>query len=175
MTPDDLRAAARELTTLHNRFAPWFGRKEARMQSLVYLNGLLSNQRRKSAEPMALHFGQPGEDGINQNQVLALQRFLTYSPWKALDIQHEIQAVFAEELAPAAADWPLGVVGVFDSSGFAKKGTKSVGVQRQHCGRLGKTENCQVGVYLVGVTPAGCALLDHQLYFPKVWADDLDR
>ncbi len=175
MIAEDLRAAARELVTLHGRFAPLFGRKEARAQSLVYLNGLLANQGRKSAEPMALAFGEPDDDGISHHQVQSLQRFLTYAPWGALDIQHEIQAVFAEELAPAATDWPLGVVGVLDSSGFAKKGTKSVGVQRQYCGRLGKKENCQVGVFLVGVTPAGCALLDHQLYLPKVWVDDAER
>src|SRR6266851_7046325 len=175
MIAEDLRAAARELVTLHGRFAPLFGRKEARAQSLVYLNGLLANQGRKSAEPMALAFGEPDDDGISHHQVQSLQRFLTYAPWGALDIQHEIQAVFAEELAPAATDWPLGVVGVLDSSGFAKKGTKSVGVQRQYCGRLGKKENCQVGVFLVGVTPAGCALLDHQLYLPKVWAQDKER
>ena len=40
---------------------------------------------------------------------------------------------------------------VFDPSAFAKKGTKSVGVARQWCGRLGKVENCQVGVYMAYV------------------------
>jgi SRSO17 transposase len=175
MTTDDLRAAARELVTLHERFAPLFGRKEARAQSLIYLRGLLAAQGRKSAEPMALAYGKADDDGISQNQVLALQRFLSVSPWDALDIQREIQSVFAEELMPSTAEWPLGVVGVFDSSSFPKKGSKSVGVQRQYCGRLGKKENCQLGVYLLGVAPAGCALVDHQLYLPKVWADDADR
>ena len=47
--------------------------------------------------------------------------------------------------------------------------------QRQWCGRLGKVENCQVGVFLVGVTPAGNALLDHQLYLPESWAADAAR
>jgi SRSO17 transposase len=175
MTPDELRAAARELVGLHERFAPLFGRKEPRAQSLVYLNGLLSGQERKSAEPMALAFGQPDDDGIGQNQVLALQRFLTYSPWQASAVQREIQAVFAEKLIPSAAEWLIGTVGVIDESGFAKKGTDSVGVERQYCGRLGKVDNCQVGVYLVGVTPAGTALLDQQLYLPKIWAKDKKR
>jgi SRSO17 transposase len=175
MTPDELRAAARELVGMHERFAPLFGRKEPRAQSLVYLNGLLSGQERKSAEPMALAFGQPDDDGIGQNQVLALQRFLTYSPWQASAVQREIQAVFAERLMPSVANWPIGTVGVIDESGFAKKGTASVGVERQYCGRLGKVDNCQVGVYLVGVTPAGTALLDQQLYLPKSWAKDKKR
>jgi SRSO17 transposase len=175
MTIDELRATASALTSLHQRFAPLFGRQEAQAQSLVYLNGLLLSRERKSAEPMALLFGEPDDDGIGQNQVLGLQRFLSQSPWDSQDIQHEIQAVFGEDLVPSTATWSIGTVGVFDSSGFPKKGRESVGVQRQYCGRLGKQENCQVGVFLVGVTPAGCALLDHQLYLPKVWAQDKER
>ena len=130
---------------------------------------------RKSAEPMALVFGQPPEGEVRQLQVLALQRFLTYSPWEAQDIHREIQAVFAEQLVPSTVQWPLGTVGVIDGSGFVKKGMESVGVQRQYCGRVGKQENCQVGVFLVGVTPDGCALLDDQLYLPKDWAKDKKR
>jgi SRSO17 transposase len=44
-------------------------------------------------------------------------------------------------------------------------------VARQHNGRLGKEDNCQVGVFLVGVTPAGAALLDHQLFLPEPWCE----
>ncbi len=175
MTPSDVRAAARELVHLHQRFAPLFGRQEAQTQSLIYLQGLLQAQGRKSAEPMALVFGQTKDGEVSHLQVLALQRFLTYSPWQAQDVHREIQAVFAEHLAPSTAQWPLGTVGVIDGSGFVKKGTESVGVQRQYCGRLGKQENCQVGVFLVGVTPDGCALLDEQLYLPKDWAKDKKR
>jgi SRSO17 transposase len=175
MTPSEVRAAAGELVHLHQRLAPLFGRKEARAQALVYLNGLLLGQGRKSAEPMALVFGQPKDDDINQNQVLALQRFLTYSPWDTQAVQREVQAVFAEQVVPSTADGAIGTVGVIDESGFVKKGTHSVGVQRQYCGRVGKKENCQVGVFLVGVTPAGSALLDHQLYLPQTWAADAKR
>jgi SRSO17 transposase len=175
MTTSEVRAAAGELVHLHQRFAPLFGRKEARTQALIYLNGLLLAPDRKSAEPMALTFGEPDDDGISQNQVLALQRFLTYSPWGTHAVQREIQAVFAEQLVPSTADWSIGTVGVIDESGFVKKGTHSVGVQRQYCGRVGKKENCQVGVFLVGVTPAGTALLDHQLYLPQTWAADAQR
>ena len=175
MTTNELRAAAGELVHLHQRFAPLFGRKEPRLQSLIYLEGLLLAPGRKSAEPMALIFGEPEEDGISQNQVLALQRFLTYSPWDWGDIHREIQAVFAEKLVPSSNEWPIGTVGVIDESGFVKQGTHSVGVQRQYCGRVGKKENCQVGVFLVGVTPAGTALLEQQLYLPETWANDAKR
>ena len=81
----------------------------------------------------------------------------------------EVQALFADELAPAAAGSPVGVVGVIDESAFAKKGTHSAGVARQHNGRLGKEDNCQVGVFLIGVARDATALLDHQLFLPESW------
>ena len=128
-------------------------------------------------EPMALLFGGPTDDqpNIDQNVVLAWQRFLTVSPWETQDVQQEIQAVFNEEFVPTASGSPIGTVGVIDGSGFVKRGTESVGVQRQWCGRLGKQENCQVGVFLLGATPGGTALLDHQLYLPDTWAKDMAR
>ena len=45
----------------------------------------------------------------------------------------------------------------------------------QHNGRLGKEDNCQVGVLLVGVTPGGAAMLDHQLYLPESWCEDTEE
>jgi len=51
---------------------------------------------------------------------------------------------------PTTAAQSLGVVGAIDESGFEKAGTESLGVERQRCGRLGTTENCQVGVFLLG-------------------------
>jgi SRSO17 transposase len=167
VTPDELRAAADGLVTLHQRFAPRFGYRQAQNHAEVYLKGLLLAEGRKSAEPIALTFG----DG----QVHALQKFLTLSPWDYQAVQHEIQAVFTEELVPSTVQWSIGTVGVIDESAFAKKGSASVGVKRQWCGRLGKKENCQVGVFLVGVTPAGSALLDHQLYLPREWTGDRKR
>ena len=167
MTPDELRAAADGLVTLHQHFAPYFGYQQAQNHAQVYLKGLLLGEGRKSAEPIALAFG----DG----QVHALQKFLTLSPWDYHAVQEEIQAVFTETLVPSGTQWSVGTVGVIDESAFIKKGSASVGVKRQWCGRLGKKENCQVGVFLVGVTPAGTALLDHQLYLPKEWTGDRKR
>jgi SRSO17 transposase len=176
MTADMVRAAAKELAFLHQRFAPFFGRRESREHSQIYVQGLLLRQGRKSVEPMALTFA-PRTNGqaCSQLEVVALQRFLTDSPWQATDVQGEIQTVFGERLVPTTAQWSLGTVGVIDESSFVKHGQHSVGVARQHCGRLGKVENCQVGVFLVGVTPGGTALLDHQLYLPQEWADDSQR
>src|SRR5262249_22936535 len=91
------------------------------------------------------------------------------APWPYDDVQAELQAVFDDELVPSAAGSPVGVVGVVDESAFAKQGSHSAGVARQHNGRLGKEDNCQVGVFLIGVTPAGQALLDHRLFLPESW------
>jgi len=126
---------------------------------------------------MALVFGGPSEERakIDQRVVLSWQRFLTVSPWEARDVQQEIQAVCNEEFVPTASRWSAGTVGVIDGTAFTKRGTHSVGVQRQWSGRLGKKENCQVGVFLVGTTPGGTVLLDRQLYLPKQWAEDAAR
>ena len=176
MTRDDVRAAARRVTRWHERFAGLFGRKEPRGHSLVYVKGLMSGQKRKSVEPMALQFARgPNGAAATQNQVVALQGFLTHSPWEAMGVFQKIQTVFREELVPSTAEWPLGTVGVIDESGFKKAGTESVGVASQWCGRLGKTENCQVGVFLIGVTPGGVSGLDAQLFLTEAWAADRKR
>jgi len=161
MTPDDVRAAAERLVQFHRRFAPLFGKEEAQGHAYTYLKGLMCCPERKSIEPIALCTGT--------GQVSGLQKFIAVAPWRSDDVTAEIQSVFADELAPSAAAMPVGTVGVIDESGFSKKGTKSAGVARQHNGRLGKEDNCQVGVYLIGVTPAGDALLGHQLYLHESW------
>lgn len=176
MTRDDVRASGRQLVRWHKRFISLFGRREAREHSEVYLRGLLSNLRRKNVEAIALQFSE-SQDGsaAEESEVVALQSFVTASPWEAGEVQREIQAVFAEEMTAACSSSTLGTVGVIDESGFVKQGTESVGVARQYCGRLGAVNNCQVGVFLVGVTPVGTALLDHQIFLPEDWVHDQSR
>jgi SRSO17 transposase len=176
MTRDEVRAAAARVVQWHQRFAGLFGRREAREHSLVYLKGLMADQDRKSVEPIALRFARRRDGSLpTQNEVVAMQGFLTASPWEAGDVFAEIQSVFAEELVPSAKGCPIGTVGVIDESGVVKSGSHSVGVGVQWCGRLGKTANCQVGVHLIGVTPAGVAGLDAQLFLPEDWVDDHER
>lgn len=176
MATDKVRAAARRIEQFYRRFSDSFGRQEAQTHARVYLRGLMLAEGRKNVEAMALQFAAHPDGGcVGRNEVLTLQKFLTNSPWDCGDVQREIQAVFGEELAPRADEWSIGVVGVFDGSSFVKRGAHSVGVKRQWCGRFGKTENCQVGEFLVGVTPAGCVALDQQLYLPAEWAQDKQR
>jgi SRSO17 transposase len=66
-------------------------------------------------------------------------------------------------------------MGVIDESCMVKRGQQSVGVKRQYCGRLGKVENCQVGVYLSYVSPHDRGLLDRELYLPEEWCQDTAR
>ncbi len=164
MTPDDVRAAAEQLVDFHQRFAPLFGKDQAQDHAYDYLKGLMVCPERKSVEPIALLVGH--------GDVSGLQKFVNSAPWQYDDVQAEVQAVFDDDLVPSAKRSPAGVVGIIDESAFAKKGVHSAGVARQHNGRLGKEDNCQVGVFLVGVTPAGAALLDHRLYLPKPWCED---
>ena len=161
MTPDDVRAAAEQLVDFHERFAPLFGKDQAQDHAYDYIKGLMTCPERKSIEPIALLVGH--------GDVSGLQKFIGAGPWPYDDVQADIQAAFADELVPSAVGSPVGTVGVVDESAFTKKGSHSAGVSRQHNGRLGKEDNCQVGVFLVGVTPAGAALLDHQLFLPEPW------
>src|SRR5687767_15794617 len=64
---------------------------------------------------------------------------------------------------------------VHNPSAFPKSGTESCGVARQWCGRLGKQDNCQLGIYLIYAAPGGYAPLDRRLYLPKEWANDPER
>ena len=69
---------------------------------------------------------------------------------------------------------PGGVL-VVDETGFLKKGTTSVGVQRQYSGTAGKVDNCQLGVFLADASGKGRAFIDRELYLPRSWTDDPAR
>lgn len=176
MTRDEVRALGRGLVRLHERYASCFGRKEARAHALVYLKGLLLGDGRKNVERITLRFGARGDGSpAAQKDVVAMQEFLTRSPWESGDVMRQIQADFADQFVPSTSQWPLGTVGVLDETSVVKSGRESCGAKPQYCGRLAKTTNCQVGVFLLGVAPAGAALLDCQLYLPQDWARDSKR
>jgi SRSO17 transposase len=65
-----------------------------------------------------------------------------------------------------------GAILIVDETGFIMKGQKSVGVKRQYTGTAGKTENCQVGVFLSYASGRGQAFIDRELYLPEEWAED---
>jgi len=151
-----------QLADFHRRFAPLFGRPEARRRGEQYLRGLLVQQTdRRNAENLA--------ETIPGATPRTLQRFLTEAPWDAAAVVTELQAYVAERLTAPDA------VFVLDETGFPKQGTKSVGVARQYCGTLGKIGNCQVGVFVAYTSLLGTALIDHRLYLPARWTVDHAR
>jgi SRSO17 transposase len=131
-----------------------------RRRAAEFIGGLLSDVERKNAESIAYRHDQERKE---------MQYFLGASRWDHQPLLLELARQVGRELGR-----PDGVL-VFDPSAFAKKGTESVGVQRQWCSRLGKIENCQVGVFLGYVSAAEHALVNTRLYLPQEWAKDQAR
>ena len=75
-------------------------------------------------------------------------------------------------MAEALAD-PAGIF-VIDDTTFPKQGKHSAGVQRQYCGALGKKANCQCGVSVHYVAPAGHYPLNMRLFLPDSWLAETD-
>jgi SRSO17 transposase len=161
LTPGDLATILDELRAYHAIFSPLFGRREQRTWSQNYLHGLLLEIERKSIEPIVLHL-----HGADRNAVRAMQQFLSEGSWDDTAILRRLWQEVATDLADAD-----GVL-ILDGSDFPKQGQESVGVARQYCGQVGKTANCQAGVFLAYTSQHGYSLLDRRLYLPEVWFTD---
>jgi SRSO17 transposase len=160
VNPAILRDMLPRLKRFVEPFAALLTTTEQRTHLHDYVGGLVSNLKRKNVESIAYHFDQDRQ---------ALQKFIGQMPWDHRPHLTELARQVGVDIGEAD-----GVI-VFDPSGFAKKGTESVGVQRQWCGRLGKIENCQVGVYMGYVSRVDHALVDVRLYLPAEWAKDKKR
>jgi SRSO17 transposase len=99
----------------------------------------------------------------------SLQHLLDRAPWNADAVRDDLTEYIVEELGD-----PNGVL-VIDETGFLKKGSHSVSVQRQYSGTAGRIENCQIGVFMAYAGRHGRALMDRELYLPREWIDDLQR
>ena len=141
-------------------YAAGLAEPEQRSHAQDYIQGLFSKLDRKSGEAIAYLHDQDRQ---------GLQKFLGQVPWDHRPLLTTLARQVGERIG--AAD---GVI-VFDPSSFPKKGTKSVGVQRQWCGRLGKVENCQVAVLMGYVSRAEHALVNERLYLPQEWIRDRKR
>jgi SRSO17 transposase len=158
---DEAADWARGLDELVERIAPRFRRIEPRRRVRTYLQGLLAPIERKNGWQLAENAGDRTPDGV--------QDFLARMRWDADQVRDDLQAYVIAQLGDADA------VLVLDETGFIKKGTKSVGVQRQYSGTAGRIENCQIGVFLGYASRHGHALIDRALYLPEVWANDPAR
>ena len=126
-----------------------------------YLCGLLQAPKR-NMERM--------EEVVEGADYEATQQFISASPWDARAVMDRV----AREADGVIGGTP-GTFLLIDDSGFAKKGKASVGVARQYNGRIGKVDNCQVGVF--GALCAGrhATLVDARLFLPGEWVDDPAR
>ncbi len=157
LDPADLRRTADRLTRFLHRYLPCFFRTEHRRHAELLLRGKFTALERKTTEPIATDAGVPRRP---------LQHFVGAGCWDDDAILAELRRHVRQEIGHADA------VLVLDTSAFVKKGHASCGVARQWCGRLGKVDNCQVGVFLGYAAPGGHALLAARLYLPADRAAD---
>lgn len=149
------------LTEYLHQFDGCFGRITARQHLDTYVQGQLGDQLRKSVEPMADAAGVPPRN---------LQEFLSLYRWDESAMRDKLQQRVAARHGQEHS------VGILDETSFLKKGDRTACVQRQHCGVVGKTENCVVSVHLGYATPDFHTLLDGELYLPEeTWHEDRDR
>lgn len=154
MHEDDLYRLLPDLGLFHSRFSRYFVRSEGRQWSQKYLSGLALPIERKNVENIAEQVGAPPRK---------LQEFLSDSPWDDGGCRIELQRFVAEQFGA-----PDGVL-ILDDTGFAKKGVNSAGVGRQYSGTLGRTDNCQIGVFAGYATHHGHTLVDCRLYMTEAW------
>ncbi|MBF6357684.1 IS701 family transposase [Nocardia higoensis] len=122
---------------------------------------MVSELPNKNCWTLAEHAGDRSPD--------AMQHLLSAAVLDEDGLREDLRDYVVERLGGA------GAILVVDESGDLKKGTKTVGVQRQYTGTAGRIENSQVAVYLGYVTETGHAFLDAELYLPKSWTSDRDR
>lgn len=127
-----------------------------------YITGLMGTQRSKNMETF--------ENDVTGSDYQGMEQFISSSPWSHRDLLDDV----ARDASEAIGD--DNQTGLFiDETSFLKKGESSVGVQRQWSGRVGKVENCQVGVFASLGRGDEFALIDFQLYLPESWVNDPAR
>jgi SRSO17 transposase len=105
-------------------------------------------------------------DVVDNGCAQQFQHFISNSPW-----DHEpVVAQIGQDADRLLGGKPTSCL-IIDESSFAKQGDRSVGVERQWSGRLGKVDNCQVAVFAVLTDGQHHAMVDMRLYLPKEWID----
>jgi SRSO17 transposase len=155
-----MESAAGRLGAFMKPFLADFRRRQQGAYATTVVQGLCSDLEHKNGESIAYLFGLDRK---------AIQHFIGESKWDDKPLREELVRQIGQELGEVD-----GVIAL-DPSAFPKSGRQSVGVARQWCGRLGKVDNCQVGVYLCYVSSKGHALVDTELYLPKAWTKDKQR
>jgi SRSO17 transposase len=161
MDEQQLLALKPEFDRFLDRFVPLFGTEQNQAHARGFVQGLLHQGERRNSENIA--------QAMAGGNVRNLQAFITTGVWHDAALLAELRRCVLEVLADADA------VCNYDETGFPKKGTKSVGVKRQYSGTLGRTDNCQVGVFANYCSAQGHTFMDRRLFLPREWADDAAR
>lgn len=132
-----------------------------------YCTGLLLDGERKSVEPMAARIAPDQVQRMHES----LHHFVAQSPWSDADMLRQVRNYV---LPAMQKNGPVTAL-IVDETGVVKRGTHSVGVARQYCGRVGKKENCQVAVSLSVATASASLPIVWRLYLPEEWAYDAAR
>ncbi|MFE7751296.1 IS701 family transposase [Streptomyces sp. NPDC057428] len=143
------------------RIAGRFARIEPRRRVRSLILGLLSDLPRKNCWTIA--------EWADEKTPVGMQHLLGRAKWDADQVRDDVRDYVVEHLHDDQA------VLVVDETGDVKKGTATVGVQRQYTGTAGRIENAQVAVYLVYAGQRGHAAVDRELYVPRSWTADPDR
>ena len=157
ITETMVKNLGKELSEHLEPFLPCINYAGQEVYAETFVKGFLSDLQYKSAEPIAIRYGI---------SVRGAQRFLKDGEW---DTQM-MGDLYRADLSKTISD-KNGMITI-DECGEPKKGVHSVGVARQYCGATGKTDNCQVGVYIGYSSAKGYGLIDNGLYIPGKWFDD---
>lgn len=161
MDVQQLRRLKPELEQYLDRYVPLLGRAETQAHARQFVQGLLHGGERRNVENIS--------EAMDGGVVRSLQKFIGQAAWDDGDVLEELQRHVTEVLGDTEATLNV------DETGFPKKGTKSVGVKRQYAGCLGRTDNCQVGVFVNYRSQSGHTLIDRRLFLPAEWASDRER
>lgn len=149
---------ASSLRDVKRRMRQLFAQERTSANANLFLDGLLSNEQRKTGWMRAEAAGDPGP--WRQQELLGRDR------WDADALRDIVCEYVVENLRDDDA------VLVIDETGFLKQGKASCGVARQYTGSAGKITNCQIGVFATYASRHGHAFIDRALYLPKSWADN---
>ena len=160
VTPGVYEGVLGRLESFVTPFLSHLHKRAQQQNARDYIKGLLSDTERKNVESISYFHGFDRQ---------LLQFFIGQAEWDDEPILDKLAKRIAKRIGE-----PDGIL-ILDPTSFPKKGKESVGVQRQWCGRLGKTDNCQVAIFLAFASGVEFALVDRKLFLPDEWIDDPAR
>lgn len=161
MDGKQLRQLKPELDAFLERYLPLFGREENHQHAERFVHGLLGGQERRNTENIA--------EVVEGAVVRTMQKFVAQGCWDAAVVLRELRRHVVETLGDEEGTLNI------DETGFPKKGKKSVGVQRQYSGTLGRIDNCQIGVFANLCSTKGHTFIDRRVFLPEEWVADNER